>query len=60
MALGLEPPGGRRQGLDPRLSLGHVLPLNRRVAVYFNGAVQHGRGRTDAAVDFGFRQAFSL
>lgn len=43
-----------------RLSLGHVLPLNRRVAVYFNGAVQQGRGRTDAAVDFGFRQAFSL
>jgi hypothetical protein len=43
-----------------RLSLGHVLPLNRRVAVYFNGAVQHQQGRTDSAVDFGLRQAFSM
>jgi hypothetical protein len=43
-----------------RLSMGHVLPLNRRVAVYFNGAVQRSQGHTDPSIDFGLRQAFSL
>lgn len=43
-----------------RLSMGHVLPLNRRVGVYFNAAVQRTHGNTEPSLDFGLRQAFSL